>query len=320
MKLFIIISLLFIANFAFAQEEMIISCQIQSYDWKKYQVDPQKRPGKSGDRETISKSEKDFPNSFLFKIDSQEITPLDSASPISTIYFQKNNEVTELKNSNSNYKWGIKQTRKSGDQDTILISREGGKLIYTSYSPKQVDADVDVYTSLKLEGFCSEQNQVNKQLQAITPIPPQGIESVKWEFVGHEYLFRDDDIIDNYDRDFYLAKNTATTIDDQQHMYLYFNIVKTPGKVPKVSGQVYQSALVYGYPICRREMFIPKEIKYFTAKDLKGKLIETELAEWKKYANKNFIQLKSIVSQSKRQGRELNLYITMCKKPGIRSD
>jgi hypothetical protein len=36
MKSFLIISLLFIANFAFAQEEMIISCQIQSYDWKKY--------------------------------------------------------------------------------------------------------------------------------------------------------------------------------------------------------------------------------------------------------------------------------------------
>jgi hypothetical protein len=315
MKPFLIIYFLFIANFAFAQEEMIISCQIQSYDWKKYQVDPQKRRGKSGDRETISKSEKDFLNAFLFKIDPQGITPLDSASPISTMYFQKNNEVTELKNSNSNYKWGIKQTRKSGDQDAILISREGGKLVYTSNSAKQADGDVDVYTSLKLEGFCSEQNLETKQLQAIAPIPPGNIESAKWEFVGHEYLFRDDDIIDNYDRDFYLAKNTATTIDDQQHMYLYFNIVKTPGKAPKISGQAYQSALVYGYPICRRDMFIPKEIKYFTAKDLKGKLIETELAEWKKYANKNFIQLKSIVSQSKRQGREMNLYITLCKKP-----
>jgi hypothetical protein len=38
-------------------------------------------------------------------------------------------------------------------------------------------------------------------------IPPGNIESAKWEFVGHEYLFRDDDIVDNYDRDFYLAKN-----------------------------------------------------------------------------------------------------------------
>jgi hypothetical protein len=62
-------------------------------------------------------------------------------------------------------------------------------------------------------------------------------------------------------------------------------------------------------------MFIPKEIKYYAAKDLKGKLIETEQAEWKKYMNKNFIQLKSIVSQSKRQGREMNLYIALCKKP-----
>jgi len=302
-------------NFVFAQEEMIISCQIQSYDWKKYQLDSQKRRGKSGDRESIHKNEKDFPNAFFFKIDAQGITPLDNASPISNIYFQKNNEVTELKNTNSNYKWGINQTRKSGGQDAIMISREGGKLVYTSNSAKQPEGDVDVHTSLKLEGICSEQDPTSKQLRAIAPIPPGGIESAKWEFVGHEYLFRDDDIIDNYDRDFYIAKNTAKTIDDQQHMYLYFNIVKTPGKAPKVSGQAYQSALVYGYPICRRDMFIPKEIKYYAEKDLNGKLIETEQAEWKKYVNKNFIQLKSIVSQSKRQGREMNLYITLCKKP-----
>jgi len=315
MRTFLIISFVLITNLAFAQEEMIISCQIQSYDWKKYQIDPQKRRGKINDQETINKSAKDFPNAFLFRIDSQGITPLDSASPITNIYFQQNSEVTELKNTNSNYKWGINQRRKSGDQDAIMISREGGKLIYTSNSAKQSDGDVDVYTSLKIEGICNEQDTTSKQLRAIAPIPPGGIESAKWEFVGHEYLFRDDDIIDNYDRDFYLAKNTATTIDDQQYMYLYFNIAKTPGKAPKVSGQAYQSALVYGYPICRRDMFIPKEIKYYAAKDLKGKLIETEQAEWKKYVNKNFIQLKSIVSQSKRQGREMNLYITLCKKP-----
>ena len=314
MKTFLLFYFLCITNFAFAQEEMIISCQIQLYDWKKYQIDPQKRRGKIVDQETINKSERDFPNAFLFKIDTQGITPLDSASPISNIYFQKNNEITELKNTNSNYKWGINQTRKSGDQDAIMISREGGKLVYTSNSAKQPDGGVDVHTSLKLEAICSEQDPTTRQLRAITPIPPGGIELAKWEFVGHEYLFRDDDIIDNYDRDFYLAKNSATTINDQQHMYLYFNIVKTPGKTPKVSGQAYQSSLVYGYPICRREIFIPKEIKYFAAKDLKGKLIETEQAEWKKYVNKNFINLKSI-SQGKRQGKEMNLYITLCKKP-----
>ena len=315
MKTFLILCFALFTNFVFAQEDMIISCQIQSYDWNKYQIDPQKRRGKITDQETINKNAKDFPNAFLFRIDAQGITPLDSASPIANIYFQKNNEVTELKNTNSNYKWGINQTRKSGGQDAIMISREGGKLIYTSNSAKQSDGGLDLHTSLKLEGLCNEQDPTTKQLRAITPIPPGGIESAKWEFVGHEYLFRDDDIIDNYDRDFYLAKNTATTINDQEHMYLYFNIVKTPGKAPKVSGQVYQSALVYGYPICRRDMFIPKEIKYYAEKDLKGKLIETEQAEWKKYANKNFIQLKSVVSQSKRQGREMNLYITLCKKP-----
>ena len=314
MRTILILCFVFITNLAFAQEEMIISCQIQKYEWKQYQIDPQKRRGKSGDREAINKNENDFPNAFLFRIDSQGITPLDSASPISTMYFQKNNELTELKNTNSNYKWGINQARKSGDQDAIMISREGGKLIYTSNSAKQPDGDVDVYTSLKLEGICSEQHPTTKQLQAITPIPPGNIESAKWEFVGHEYLFRDDDIVDNYDRDFYLAKNTAVTIDNQQHMYLYFNIAMTPSKSPKVSGQAYQSALVYGYPICSRNLFMPKEIKYFSATDLKGKLINSEQAEWKKYVNKNFIQLKSIVSQSKRQGREMNLYITLCKK------
>jgi len=156
MRTFLIISFVLITNLAFAQEEMIISCQIQSYDWKKYQIDPQKRRGKSGDRESIQQTEKDFPNAFLFKVDAQGITPLDSASPISNIYFQKNNEVTQLKNTNSNYKWGINQRRKLGDQDTIMISPEGGKLIYSSNSAKQPDRDFDVYTSLKLEGIFSE--------------------------------------------------------------------------------------------------------------------------------------------------------------------
>jgi len=220
MRTFLIISFVLITNLAFAQEEMIISCQIQSYDWKKYQIDPQKRRGKSGDRESIQQTEKDFPNAFLFKVDAQGITPLDSASPIFNIYFLQNSEVTELKNTNSNYKWGINQTRKSGDQDAIMISREGGKLIYTSNSAKQPDGDMDIYTSKKLEGICREQDPTTKQLHAITPIPPRGIKSAQWEFAGHEFLFREDDIIDNYDRDFYIAKNTAKIIDDQQHMYL----------------------------------------------------------------------------------------------------
>ena len=91
MKTFLILCFALFTNFVFAQEDMIISCQIQSYDWNKYQIDPQKRRGKINDQETINKSAKDFPNAFLFKIDAQGITPLDSASPITNIYFQQNN-------------------------------------------------------------------------------------------------------------------------------------------------------------------------------------------------------------------------------------
>jgi len=313
-KLFLLFFYLILANFSYAQEVMTISCKIHSYEWKKTQIDLQKRRGKSGDREVIHKSESDFPTAFLFKVDSNGIIPLDAFSPVSPMYFQKNTAVTEINHSNSNYKWGVTQTRVTGNKDSIFISREGGKLIYISNSPRIAEEDVEVYTHLKLEGVCWELNPSTQQLQAITPIPPGDITSASWEFVGHEFLFRDDDILDNYDRDFYLAKNTVKTIDKQKYMFLYFNIKNVSSKSPQVLGKSYQSALIYGYPICGRNLFMPKEIKYFSSEDLKGNLMYTEQSEWKKYVNKNFIQLTHI-AQEKRQGKERNLYTILCKKP-----